>query len=81
MRTSGERNIKIPEDISLIGFDDTLLSKILGITSVHQPIEKMVETPIEILMNRIEDKISSDLINFQLEPTLVERNSSMYQRK
>lgn len=77
MRAAQERDIKIPDAISLIGFDDTFLSKILGITSIHQPIEKMVETTIEILWNRIEDKISSDLIHLQLEPTLVERKSSI----
>jgi len=81
MRAAQERNIKIPGDISLIGFDDTLLSKILGITSIHQPIEKMVETTVEILWNRIDDKISSDLIHLQLEPTLVERTSSMRKKK
>lgn len=80
IKAAQERNIKIPEDISLIGFDDTYLSKILGITSIHQPIEKMVETTIEILKNRIENKVSSDLINIQLEPTLVERKSSTYDR-
>jgi LacI family transcriptional regulator len=81
MRAAQERDIKVPDDISLIGFDDTFLSKILGITSIHQPIEKMVETTIEILWDRIEDKISSDLIHLQLEPTLVERKSSMSERK
>lgn len=77
MKIAQERNIRIPEDISLIGFDDTYLSKIMGISSIHQPIEEMVKTTLEILLNRIADEVSSELINIQLEPTLIERKTSM----
>lgn len=80
MKAAQERNIRIPEDISLVGFDDTYLAKIMGISSIHQPIEKMVKTTIEVLQNRIENEVSSELVNIQLEPILIERKSSKYKR-
>lgn len=80
MKAAHERNIRIPEDISVIGFDDTYLAKIMGISSIHQPIEYMVKTTVEILQNRIENEVSSDLVNIQLEPILIERNSSKVKR-
>ena len=71
-----ERGLKVPEDISVIGFDDTYLSKIMGISSIHQPIEDMVSTSLELLINRIEEKLSPDIVSIQLEPTLMTRKSS-----
>src|SRR5690606_33244539 len=71
MKAAQERNIRIPEDISLIGFDDTYLAKIMGVSSIHQPIEEMVVTTLEILLNRIQNEVAPELINIQLEPTLI----------
>lgn len=76
MRVAQDRDICIPEDISLIGFDDTYLSRIMGISSIHQPIEEMVKTTFEILLDRIENNVSAEKINIKLTPTLIERNSS-----
>ncbi|MCP8970674.1 LacI family DNA-binding transcriptional regulator [Ectobacillus ponti] len=80
MKAAQERNIRIPEDISLVGFDDTYLAKIMGISSIHQPIEEMVKMTIEILQNRIEHEVSSTPVTIQLEPMLIERNSSRWKR-
>lgn len=75
MKAAQKRNIRIPEDISIIGFDDTYLSKIFGISSVHQPIDKMIDTAIEIIKKRIDNELSEELINIQMEPILIERDS------
>lgn len=80
LKAAQKRGIRIPEDISLIGFDDTYLAKIMGISSIHQPIEEMVKTTIEMLLNRIENEVSSEKINIQLAPTLIERKSSNFKR-
>lgn len=80
LKAAQKRGLRIPEDISLIGFDDTYLAKIMGISSIHQPIEEMVKTTIEILLNRIENEVSSEKINIQLAPTLIERKSSNFKR-
>ncbi|WP_179134430.1 LacI family DNA-binding transcriptional regulator [Oceanobacillus timonensis] len=74
------REIRIPEDISLIGFDDTYLSKTMGISSIHQPMEEMVKTTLEVLIDRIENEVSKEKVNIKLEPTLIERSSSSFKK-
>lgn len=82
MRAAQKRQIGVPEDVSIIGFDDTYLSKIMEISSIHQPIGEMVKTSFEILLNRINQEVSStSLVNIMLEPTLIERKSSKYRRR
>ena len=80
MKAARERGIRIPEDISVIGFDDTYLSKIMGITSVHQPITQMVENTIELLGNRISKNAPAGIVKIQMEPTLIERSSTVIRR-
>jgi LacI family transcriptional regulator len=80
MRAAQERRIRIPEDISIIGFDDTYLSKFMEISSIHQPIGEMAKTTFEVLMNRMNQKMSSSLVNILMEPTLIERKSSKIRR-
>ncbi|MCM3763844.1 LacI family DNA-binding transcriptional regulator [Neobacillus niacini] len=76
MRAIEDRGMKVPEDISIIGFDDTYLAKIMGISSVHQPIEEMVNTTLELLLDRVENEVTSEPVQIKLNPTLVERSSS-----
>jgi LacI family transcriptional regulator len=76
IRAVENRGIKVPEDISIIGFDDTYLAKIMGISSIHQPIEKMVNTTFEILLDRLENEVTSEPVQIKLDPSLIERNSS-----
>ncbi|ANY69375.1 hypothetical protein BBD42_24980 [Paenibacillus sp. BIHB 4019] len=80
MRAAQEKQIRIPEEISIIGFDDTYLSKIMEISSIHQPIGDMAKTTFEVLMNRMNQKLSSSLVNILMEPTLIERKSSKIRR-
>ncbi|MGI6735018.1 MAG: LacI family DNA-binding transcriptional regulator [Bacilli bacterium] len=50
-------NIKIPDDISLIGFDDIFYSSILEtkLTTVKQPIAEMSKATCDLLLDIIED--------------------------
>jgi hypothetical protein len=48
--------------------------------SIHQPIGEMVTTSLELPINRIEGKLSPDIVSIQLEPTLITRKSSNYRR-
>lgn len=80
-RVAEEKLINVPEAISIIGFDDTYFAKLLGISSIHQPIEEMVSMAMEILINRIEGEGATEKVNIQLQPSLIERASSRYQVK
>ncbi|SDX06537.1 LacI family DNA-binding transcriptional regulator [Paenibacillus sp. CF384] len=81
MKAAQERHIRIPEDVSIIGFDDTYLSKMMEISSIHQPIGDMVKTTFEVLLNRIHQETSSSLVTIMMEPALIERKSSKFRRR
>ncbi|WP_207646324.1 LacI family DNA-binding transcriptional regulator [Cellulosilyticum sp. I15G10I2] len=76
MKLMNERQIKVPEDIAVVGFDDTILSKSLSISSVHQPIRDMMQMAFSILQKRIKGEIEETPIKIELEPSLIIRNSS-----
>ena len=67
--------------MGLIGFDDTYLSKVFGISSIHQPIERMVDVAIEIFKKRINGELSSELVDIQVDQLLIERESCNCQPK
>lgn len=81
MKAVEKRQIRVPEDVSIIGFDDTYLAKIMEISSIHQPIGEMVKTSFEILLNRINQEVPSSLVNIMMEPSLIERKSSKFRRR
>jgi LacI family transcriptional regulator len=51
-----EHGLKIPADITLIGFDDIELSEYLGLTTVHQPMYEMGKLAVDRLMAKMSDK-------------------------
>ncbi len=54
-----KHGIRVPEQISLIGYDDTLdaLMSIPPLTTVHQPIREMGEKAIEMLLEGKEENV------------------------
>ena len=51
------KNYSIPEDVNVVGFDNISLSTLIepGLTTVAQPINKLGEQAIKILVNKIND--------------------------
>lgn len=72
-----EHHIRIPEDISLIGFDDIPIvsSMELPLTTVAQPIQAIAERSIEILQDSIQNP-TADRIAITLQPELVIRSTT-----
>lgn len=56
METLAELGLRIPDDISVAGFDDTLVARIAvpQLTSVRQPLREMGIRAVELLLERIE---------------------------
>ena len=52
-----EKGIRVPEEVSIIGFDDLDISKYTtpGLTTVKQPISAKGERAVEILIENIEN--------------------------
>lgn len=69
--------LKVPEDISVIGFDDTLIAKALKITSIKQPIEDISSIAFEMLMNKIKNKDKNE----EKEIEQIELNPLLFKRK
>ena len=76
MRAIKEHHLNIPDDISLVSFDDNLYIDYLNppITRVAQPVTSMGIAAIKLLVNTImqNGKLHSNML---LTPTLVNRNS------
>ena len=51
--------IRIPEDMKLVGFDDTTVSSLTTptITTIHQPVEEMVRAAVSALLDAAQGKL------------------------
>jgi len=76
MHAIHERNLHVPDDISIIGFDDIMFASYTmpPLTTVAQPSYEMGLLAAEILIKRLSDA-TSQIRNEILSPTLVERES------
>ncbi|MEG0329426.1 MAG: LacI family DNA-binding transcriptional regulator [Longicatena sp.] len=76
MRCLQEHHKKIPDDISIVSYDNTLSKFIQGteITTIDQNIGKLVMSACDILIKNIENKDSNHK-TICLEPHLVEKDS------
>lgn len=80
MQVALEMGMKIPEEISFVGFTNGLLSKYAnpGLTSVDQHGELMGEISAELLIDKVESENDEETYQTKiLTPTLVERSSTI----
>jgi LacI family transcriptional regulator len=71
-------NLKIPEDIAVVSFDDHDLFRIYkpNITVVAQPIEDIAQTAIDTLLARMQQTDKAPVKNITLPTLLIARKSS-----
>lgn len=73
-----ERGLAIPEDFSVIGYDNTKLCGMMEppLTSVEQNVEMMASKAVEVLLRQIEERAEeAPARNYYFTPILVERGS------
>jgi len=77
IKTIEESGLKVPDDISVCGFDDIFISSLVkpSLTTVHQPIEKISEIACERLIGWIEGKIK-ERDEILIEPEIILRESA-----
>ena len=65
--------LRIPEDISLIGFDDDIASEYLGLTTFRQSTTEIADISAQMMLDQIEGKTVPPIV--RCRPLLIERNS------
>ncbi len=73
-----EEGIRVPEDISVIGFDNIILNDYLPIqlTSMSNPTEQLGALAVKLLMDNLLEKEAHVVQNVSLQPRLVVRGST-----
>ena len=68
--------LRVPQDISVIGYDDIELARYLTppLTTIHQPQEELCRQAVDTLLERIQGADDAPRI-ISLEPTLIQRES------
>lgn len=72
-----ERNIIIPDDISLIGFDNIEMAKVIkpSLSIVVQPMQEIGEKAASLLINRLNDEREDFPAFIKLKSKLLRKNS------
>ncbi|MEL6839488.1 MAG: LacI family DNA-binding transcriptional regulator [Pseudomonadota bacterium] len=73
----GKLGLRVPEDVAVIGYDDVPLAAwaAYDLTTMRQPLNRMVDATVEALLTRIEDP-TSPTRHIEIESPLIERGST-----
>jgi LacI family transcriptional regulator len=76
INAASEHGIRIPEDVSIIGYDDIHISKFMNpaLTTIHQPKYRLGQAAVEAVLAKVKNPDSVSQV-VQLEPTLVTRET------
>lgn len=77
LRALIENGLRVPEDISLIGYDDIIYAGLatIPLTTVHQDVDSIAKRSVNMLLQMIRDNVQSHE-KVLIEPHLIVRNSS-----
>ena len=72
------RGVRIPEDLSVVGYDDLRIARWVGppLTTIRQPLTEMAETAARMLIRMSEDPEAPVNQRFDLATSLVVREST-----
>jgi LacI family transcriptional regulator len=76
-RAVRERGLRIPEDVSVCGYDDVIFSRIaeVPLTTVRQDVKRICEKTVDVLFSRITGKRTATAVH-RIRPELVIRTST-----
>ena len=77
MREAAARGLRVPGDLSVVGFDDTLEATVTvpALTTVRQPLAELGRTAVSVLLRQLNDRHFEPL-RIELETRLVPRDST-----
>jgi LacI family transcriptional regulator len=78
LRAAAERNIRVPAELSVIGFDDIQMSRYVypALTTVGQSIRKLGERAAQVLLQRITAPSDAPAEQWIVAPSIVVREST-----
>jgi DNA-binding LacI/PurR family transcriptional regulator len=73
-----DRGLRIPEDVSIVGFDDISIAQIAqpGLTTLRQPVKMLSQALVTMLIGRVEGTYHESTPHITVAPELVERGST-----
>lgn len=77
MQAARARGLRVPEDVSIVGFDDTTEAQFVtpGLTTVRQPLAEMGRMAVSLLLGLLEDQ-AHEPVQAELATKLVVRGST-----
>jgi DNA-binding LacI/PurR family transcriptional regulator len=78
LAASREAGVRIPEDLSLVTYDDDPISGYLSppLTTIRMPMHEMGMAAVDAILDRIEGRRGADDVTVQTPPELVVRSST-----
>jgi DNA-binding LacI/PurR family transcriptional regulator len=76
IRALHEAGLRVPQDVSILGFDDIQSAEfqVPSLTTIRQPLQEMGSTAARMLLKKLHDEATPDLI--QVDPELIVREST-----
>jgi DNA-binding LacI/PurR family transcriptional regulator len=61
LEAAGELGLRVPEQLSVIGYDDIELAEVVGLTTMRQPLYRSGERGMELLLEALHDRAGEPL--------------------
>jgi DNA-binding LacI/PurR family transcriptional regulator len=70
--------IRVPEDLSVVGFDDVHLASLarISLTTVRQPLDEIARVAVETVLGRLQGSATGPPTHVRVNPSLVVRSST-----
>jgi DNA-binding LacI/PurR family transcriptional regulator len=75
MRIAQQLDLKIPEQLAIVGFDDLEIAAMMGLTTISQSLDEMGQLAAELLLSRLTG-VDKAIQNITVQLRLVERETT-----
>jgi DNA-binding LacI/PurR family transcriptional regulator len=76
LQAAGERGLRVPQDLAIVGYDDIDLAGYMSLTTVRQPMVEMGRRGVEMLLDQVDGRQSGER-HMTLPVELVVRRSTV----